>query len=172
MKNLLNITLGVAAVVSAIPQTQPPITLAERGINTQKLLDAVKLVESNGGKDTEPRFEYSVYRKLRRDYNILRPHIQEAIQKYGFKKLATSYGPYQVLGSTAVFLGFEGDPRELMQESVCKEWASRYVRYLISSDKTHSLTDVVSAYNAGLGGIGKNPDYTNRILECYKGGDK
>ena len=73
-----------------------------------------------------------------------------------------------MLASTAFDIGFNGDPEGLAEEATNKFFCKKYLETFIHSSKTHTLEDVISAYNAGLGGIGKNPDYVRKVMNYYK----
>jgi hypothetical protein len=152
--------------VDAKPQTS--ITQAEKQINMDKLLNAIREVESSGGSDTRTRYEPGVERQLRSRFDKLNKHTQEAIKKYGYKAIASSYGAYQLLASTAYDIGFTGDLEDLKNEEVSKKLVTKLIHNLINSSKTKTVEDVISAYNAGLGGIGKNPGYISKVLKYYK----
>lgn len=142
--------------------------VVKQNIDIEKLLNATKSVESSGGKDLRPRHEPGVEKQLRNRFNKLKPHVQDAIKRYGFKRMATSYGPYQVLASTAFDMGFNGDPEGVGEPVTSENLARQLFQTFIHSSKTHTLEDVISAYNAGLGRIGKNPDYVRKVMNYYR----
>ena len=161
--NLLTNTPNVDAKV------QPSITQAEKQIDIDKLLNAIKQIESSGGRDTRTRYEPGIERQLRRRFSKLSKHVQEAIGKYGYHAMATSYGPYQVLASTAYDLGYSGNLEDLKKEEISREIAKKFLNKLMGSSKTSKVEDIISAYNAGLGGIGNNPEYIQKVVKHYKG---
>ena len=169
------VATGVAATAlafgspgSAEAKPTTSITQAEKRIDMAKLLHAIKHIESSGGTDTRTRYEAGIDRLLRKRFTKVSHNLQNAIKKYGFKALATSYGPYQVLASTAYDNGYTGDLEDLKTEQVSKQVATTYINKLIKSGRTHDVKDVVSAYNAGLGRIGTNQNYINKVLHYYK----
>ena len=161
-----SLALGAPAVALA---KKPPvkITQAEKNIDQERLLAAIRKKESSDGKDKRDRYEPGVASDLRDRFDVLYKRTQNAIKKHGVKRVATSYGPYQVIAATAYDLGFTGEPEELRAQDLSKEYAEKYIKWLIKSTKTSNIRDVVSAYNAGLGGIGSNPKYINDVLGHY-----
>ena len=141
--------------------------VVKQDININKLLSAIKNVESTNGKNTKTRYEPKVERHLRNKFNTLKPAVQEAIKRFGFKRMATSYGPYQILASTAFDIGFQGDPEGLAEEDTNTFFCKKLLGTFIKNHRTHTLEDVISAYNAGLGRIGKNPDYVKKVTNYY-----
>lgn len=164
-----NLLTGVPGNVDAktTKPRQASVTQAEQNIDLNKLLHAIKQVESSGGKDTRVRYEPGVEKQLRKRFHKLNPNTKKAIEKYGYRALATSYGPYQLLASTVYDMGYSGDVETLKQDEVNKEWALRYIKNLRNSSKTQKVEDVISAYNAGLGRIGTNPHYINNVIGHY-----
>mgnify|MGYP000979461575 CR=1 FL=1 len=164
---------GLVAGNPSVALAQKPVdnrvqlTNAEMDIDREKLLRAIKKVESSDGVDKRDRYEAGVEKQLRKRLQQLHKNTREAIQKYGFKRVATSYGPWQILASTAYDLGFKGAPEDLRDEKVSKPLVEDLIHNIIFSKRTSKLEDVVSAYNAGLGGIGKNPGYVNKVLGHY-----
>ena len=144
------------------------VTQAEQKIDLDKLLDAIKQVESSDGTNITPRHEPGVEKQLRKKFRHLNKNVQGAIEKYGYSAIATSYGPYQLLASTCYNMGYQGEVEALKQDSVSKEWAKKYVQQLRNSSRTKKVEDIISAYNAGLGGIGKNPNYVRQVMHHYK----
>lgn len=146
------------------------ITNAEKQIDRNRLLDALMHVESSGGINKEDRYERGVEKNLRFRFNKLHNNLKSAIKKYGFKKVSTSYGPWQILASTAYDLGFTGNPEDLRNKEVSSIFVNKYISVLISSNKTKTIRDVISAYNAGLGKIGTNNNYVEKVLSFYNKG--
>ncbi len=157
--------LGVPNVAQAAKPVK--VTQAEAQIDIDKLLDAIRQVESSGGKDTRTRYEPGVEKQLVKRYNILMPNTASAIDKYGYSAIATSYGPYQLLASTAFDLGYKGTLEDLKKEEVSRGLAKKYIQKLMRSSRTKKVEDIVSAYNAGLGGISTNPSYIAKVMKYY-----
>lgn len=166
--------IGAAALTSPLAvgtaNAGPATTInqAEKDIDTTKLLQAIRHVESSNGMNTGTRYEAGVEKYLKNTYNNQDKRVQDAINKYGYKAVATSYGPYQVLASTAYWLGFNGNIEDLKSENVSKEYAQKYLNWIIKRPKTKTLGDVISAYNAGVGGIGTNQNYVNKVMKYYR----
>ena len=141
---------------------------SKKAIDVTKLMVAIKAVESSGGVNHKPRHEPKVEHHLRETFRKLTPNLQNAIKKYGFSKVASSYGDYQVMASTAYEMGFQGSPEQLAEPSTNLKYATKLVEKAIHSHKTHSIEDVISAYNAGLGNIGHNHKYVQSVMRNYK----
>lgn len=58
-----------------------------------------------------------------------------------------SYGPIQIMGATARWLGFKGHLWELLKPELGFSWGVTYFSYLL--DRYGDLEDTVSAYNQG-----------------------
>ena len=174
-KQAVGTGLVAASLLTGMPQQAAAkqsvsITQEEKGINIENLLHAFKQVESSGGRDTRTRYEAGIEKQLRRDYAKLHTRTKKAIDTYGYKAMATSYGPYQMIGATAYDMGHTGTLEDLKTESVCKEMARKYIIWLMNRAKTTNVKDVISGYNAGIGGIGSNPAYINKVLKHYTDG--
>lgn len=144
------------------------VSQVEKQINLEKLMAAIKQVESSGGLNKNSRYEIGIKNSLLKRYNVLNLNVKNAIDKYGVEAVATSYGPWQILASTAYDLGYVGSPIDLSNENVSKKWAIKYINNIINSSKTNNVQDVISAYNAGLGNIGHNPEYIQKVLKYYE----
>lgn len=160
-------SLALGTPTAADASNKPRVTNQEADIDLNKLLKAIKQIESSGGVDKRDRYEAGVEKQLRDRFDKLRTSTKEAIKKYGYNKVATSYGPYQIMASTAYDLGFKGSPEELRDEKVSEYWVKELLGDLIQSRKTNNIKDIISAYNAGLGRIGSNPDYVNKVMKYY-----
>ena len=165
--------VGATALTGPISQVaaKEPISVqaqSDKKIDIDKLLYALKQVESSGGVDKQNRYELGVEKYLRKTFTKQDKRVKDAIDKYGFKSVASSYGPYQILASTAYWMGFTGAPNDLKREDVSKQYVTKYINWLINRPQTKTIQDVISAYNAGLGGIGTNSSYINKVLKYYK----
>lgn len=74
-----------------------------------------------------------------------------------------SYGMFQIMGSVARELGFKGMLTDLLDPIVNVTYGVRKIRLL--AEKHPTIEEYVSAYNAGEGGIGTNPDYVKSVLD-------
>lgn len=151
-------------------QAKPPVhvTQKEQKIDLEKLLHAIKQVESSGGIDKRDRYEARIERLIRNRWNKISPYLRQAVQQYGFRRMSSSYGPYQIIASTAYEMGYRGIPEDLRNENVSKPYVIKYLNQIIKSNKTSDVEDVISAYNAGIGGVGINPGYVRKVLKFYK----
>lgn len=161
---------GTPHLSQAANQPKYNITQAEEKIDLEKLLHAIKQVESSGGIDKRDRYESGVDKQLRNRFDRLGNNIKQALKKYGFRRVATSYGPYQILASTAYDLGFTGAPEDLRDENLSKQYVLKLISNNINSPRTSKVEDVISAYNAGLGRIGTNPQYVRKVMKFYANG--
>ena len=170
--------LGTAVVAGSLmfgnnmvanADAKPTIVQQKVQIDMPKLLHALKQVESSGGTDKRDRYEPKFEEKYLIDNDSnLGSRTKAAIAKYGTKQVATSYGPYQIMAATAYDRGFAGKPEDLRNESTCKTYAEKYINWLLNRPKVKTLEDVISAYNAGAGGVGTNPDYVSKVMKHYK----
>jgi len=104
----------------------------------------------------EPRF-YEKYLKANQQY-------EKAGDDFGVHAISSSYGPWQIMYSTAVQMGYEGPPQGLSHAFVSLPYVLKYLRRL-HKEFNGDIKKIVSAYNAGPGGVGTNPRYTKRVLE-------
>ena len=182
VKNKLQINEGIGQVLGtaalagtllmgnpgdAQAKHQPSVTQQEQKIDIDKLLYSIKQIESSGRVNKRSRYEAGVDRDLRKRFNKLGHNLQNALRKYGFQRVATSYGPYQILASTAYDLGYTGTPENLGNEDLSKQYVMDLVQKIINSSRTERVEDVISAYNAGLGRIGRNPEYVKKVMNHY-----
>lgn len=171
-KNLAAGALAAGLVLSPLmvgqADAKTKITTQEQQIDIGKLLNAIKQVESSGGVDKRDRYESGVEKQLINRYDQLKTNTKKAIDEYGYKRVATSYGSWQILASTAYDLGHTGTPEDLRKEEISKPLVEKLIRNLINSTRTNKIEDVISAYNAGLGGVGTNPNYIDKVLKYYK----
>ena len=65
--------------------------------------------------------------------------------------------------TTAVQMGYRGDPRDLSRPQASLPYVLKYLDHL-KSRFDGDIAKVVSAYNAGPGNVGTNPKYTNKVL--------
>lgn len=129
----------------------------------RKILWALNQQEASGRSSVEPRHEPAFYERYLRGNGLFRA----AEMKYGAKAISSSYGPWQIMYTTAVDMGYRGNPQDLSDPSVSLPYVLRYI------DKLRERFDgdiqkVISAYNAGPGGVGTNPKYTNRVMSFYQ----
>lgn len=131
--------------------------------NLTKLLWALNMVEGSGQKKVKSRHEPNFYNKYLKGKKAWTEHEK----KYGAEAIASSYGPWQIMYPTAVQLGYKGTPSALADAKVSLPLVQKMVGNL-SKKFGGDLEKVFSAYNAGEGGVGTNPEYVKKALENYK----
>lgn len=150
---------GVVDAQSFAPvqiQTAPRIQIRSGDI---KLLWALNLQEASGRAKIRSRYEPGFYRRYVRGnkkYAAL-----EA--RYGARAVSSSYGPWQIMYLTAYEMGYRGEPEALSDARVSLPYVIKYIDFLRKKLKGDERA-VISAYNAGPGGVGTNPGYTRKVL--------
>lgn len=129
----------------------------------RKILWALNQQEASGRSEVQSRYEPNFYR-LYLQNNAL---FKAAEMKYGSKAISSSYGPWQIMYTTAVEMGYRGDPSALAKASVSLPYVLRYIEKL-KRRFDGDIQKVISAYNAGPGGVGTNPKYTSRVMSFYQ----
>jgi soluble lytic murein transglycosylase-like protein len=83
----------------------------------------------------------------------------------------TSWGPMQIMGATARWLGFNGEMAELCKPSIGIRYGCKYVRWQMN--RYEKTIDVVAAYNAGSArykdsGVLENEQYVDKVMRYYR----
>ena len=96
-------------------------------------LMALAVLECSGEKPAGHRFEQHVYRELikvkegkRRAYEAVRQEHLEALSEEEIRDLATSWGPFQLMGYKAIGLGV--DVEDLSDEEVAAREGARWIQ--------------------------------------------
>ena len=96
-------------------------------------LMALAVLECSGEKPAGHRFEQHVYRELikvkegkRRAYEAVRQEHLEALSEEEIRDLATSWGPFQLMGYKAIGLGL--DVEDLSDEEVAAREGARWIQ--------------------------------------------
>lgn len=131
--------------------------------NMTKLLWALNMIEASGSAKAKKRHEPNFYKK----YLKGKKQWSESEKKWGAEAISSSYGPWQIMYPTAVQYGYKGSPSDLEKPEVSLPFVQKYVGSL-SKKFNGDIEKVFSAYNAGEGGVGTNPDYTKKALDHYK----
>lgn len=131
--------------------------------NLTKLLWALNMMEASGSEKAKKRFEPNFYNK----YLKGKKEWMEHEKKFGREAISSSYGPWQIMYPTAVSLGYKGSPDALAKPEVSLPLVQKYVAKL-NRKFDGDLEKVFSAYNAGEGGVGSNPDYVRKAMDSYK----
>lgn len=140
-------------------------------VNRVALIKALMEVETDGGDRAEAaRFEPHLVRAVKKAH-------PGAYRRYG-DRLAASYGPMQVLATTALELGMEGPPDRLAQPEIGIFWAIEYlntrlarpshefVKRLTELDQVRAVADL---YNSGNAADANKPiDYIEKVQMAYK----
>jgi soluble lytic murein transglycosylase-like protein len=84
-----------------------------------------------------------------------------------------SFGLMQIMGATAMSLGFRGELPSLLNPYLGVLWGSEYLKHLIESHPHSEEEDWIAAYNAGSvrktpGGMYENQSYVNRVSGYLK----
>ena len=131
--------------------------------NLSKILWALNMVEASGKPKAKSRFEPNFYNK----YLKGKKNWMEMEKKFGREAISSSYGPWQIMFPTAVEMGYKGRPEDLHDPKVSLPYVQKYLTKI--QDKHGSdPKKVLSAYNAGIGGVGSNPDYTEKAFRFYQ----
>ncbi len=128
-----------------------------------RVLWALNQQEASGRQYVRPRHEPGFYRRYLKDNSLFRA----AEDKYGAEAISSSYGPWQIMYTTAVQYGYSGAPEDLTHPATSLPYVLKYIRQL-QYRFDQNLENVFSAYNAGPGGVGTNPYYTTRVLSFFK----
>ncbi|MCA9395546.1 MAG: lytic transglycosylase domain-containing protein [Candidatus Omnitrophica bacterium] len=162
--------VGVADAADRAPQISQSLyavndTGTQQGLSSEdrKILWALNQQEASGRSEVQSRYEPNFYR-LYLQNNAL---FKAAEIKYGSKAISSSYGPWQIMYTTAVEMGYRGDPSSLAKASVSLPYVLRYIEKL-KRRFDGNIQKVISAYNAGPGGVGTNPKYTSRVMGFYQ----
>src|SRR3990167_1220429 len=131
--------------------------------NLTKLLWALNMVEGSGQQKVKPRHEPNFYNK----YLKGKKEWAEHEKKYGAQAISSSYGPWQIMYPTAVQYGYKGTPSALADPKVSLPFVQK-VASKLSKKFSGDIEKVFSAYNAGEGGVGSNPEYVEKAMENYK----
>ncbi len=138
---------------------------------------AVIMLESSGAREPKPRFEPHIYRKLLAVKNGRMKNFEGITQKELYwlsdkdlRKLATSWGPFQIMGYKIFHLGISS-PNDLNNRNAIKygiQWISKDYGWLL---RQHRYKDAFHYHNTGhiFPKNGKprttSPDYVYRGLK-------
>jgi hypothetical protein len=140
-------------------------TKAEVVVVPQNLIDAIVLVES-GGNPYAIRFEQGFYDRYIKG---------KPVKTYGpcskdteMIARATSWGAMQVMGQVARELGYD---KTYLSQLCGQDGIDIGVKYLrqLALRFSFDWKKVISAYNAGPGGVGTNPEYVSKVVEKIQG---
>ena len=146
-----------------------------------RVLAAICVVETNGWKNRQPNFENAYYVGGR--YYSAKAFIQATNKSDPVLRLAMgalmacSFGPFQIMYTTACELGFEGSPMELHDPKTNLLMAIRYInkRVLAKMDEKTERDTVIriaDGYNTGSPRDRiRNYDYEYKVWAAYKDDD-
>jgi len=132
-------------------------------VSRERLLAALAMVESAGGRDRRFRFEGAYYvdgfyfkrsPEMQERYNRWQLGIQKSMLEVAGRLTACSFGPWQVLYTVAAELGFDGPPWELADPKVNLHFAiklinQRHAHHVQEMGEEQAVTLLARAYNAG-----------------------
>ncbi len=116
---------------------------------------ALIMLESSGVRDPQPRFERHVYRSLkavkegrRHDFEGITQKELRWLSDAQLKKLATSYGPFQIMGYKIYHIGI-ADWNDLNNRNAIKygiQWVNKDYGWLL---RQHRYKDAFHYHNTG-----------------------
>lgn len=169
-----------------IEERAPEIGLAPTLLSRERLLAALAMVESSGGRDLRFRFERSFYRggayfdrdpNMQERMNRWEAGVQDATRDCAAKLTACSFGPWQILYTTAAELGFDRAPWELADPRTNAYFAVRLINRRIIPrlpeeallGEESAVKGIADGYNSG------NPNdrhipvaYMARVWQYYQ----
>lgn len=127
-----------------------------QSIDLDRVLWVIKQLESSGGKNCKPRFEPEFLKRYGTSGNM--PELRKL---YGDQDAASSFGPYQIMLSTAN--EYEDiSPQELAKpvnnERIARQIVEKYFNQY--KDQDNHLWMIFKRYNGG-------DQYANRGVEIY-----
>ncbi len=138
---------------------------------------ALIMLESSGVRNPKPRFERHVYRALkavkegrRKDFEGITQRELRWMSDRDLKKLATSYGPFQIMGYKIYHLGIS-DWNDLNNRNAIKygiQWINQDYGWLL---RQHRYKDAFHYHNTGQlfpkDGVPRTttPNYVDRGLK-------
>ena len=150
-------------------------------LDRERLLGAIAMVESAGGRNWQPNFEPAFY--IGGAY--WNDHLAELVNKWQLQAdqvlkeacgrlVAASFGPWQVLYVTAEELGYSGPPWGLGHPSVCLTYAIKLINKRIlpkctAEDEKGLVAQIADGYNSGHPTKGVPPaDYITKVWRFYQ----
>lgn len=139
------------------------------GLNPDALLYAICLNESSGGKNDIPRFEPAY---APNGYYFKRSQeVRDKWGKYG-DLAAMSWGPWQIMFTTAGELGFSGSPLELWDAEVSIQFVVKLIKdRIIVRLGAKTVEEIGDSYNSGTfkdAVIGQVAEYRSRLRKNYE----
>lgn len=141
-------------------QTAPRLQIHSKDV---KLLWALNRQEASGKSHIHARYEPGFYKRYIRG----KAKYAALEARYGGRAVASSYGPWQIMYLTAYEMGYRGKPEDLGKAEVSLPYVLKYLNFLREKLGNNDRA-VISAYNAGPGGVGTNPRYTAKVIAYLK----
>lgn len=151
-------------------------------VDNVKLLTAMAMVESDGGRNLQPNFERAFYKgghywnthltELRAKW---KSRADPKMRTWSGRAMACSWGPWQILYVTAEELGYWGPPWALTDADVCLTWAIRLINKRLAPklparlEELQIVSKIADGYNSGSFRDRYVPhDYIDKVLKYYK----
>lgn len=146
----------------AVENNSPPMEVLREPIDMDKLLFAIKQMESSGGINCKSRFEPNFLARYGNN-----PPMPELRRLFGDEAAASSYGPWQIMICVAWENDFRYSPEQLanpennrvVAEFLIGKYAEQYV-HLPVRDR---VWKTAKRYNGG-------DDYADKVQNLYFGG--
>lgn len=165
----ISVILMASLLPGILKRKSQPLEVNKMEYNLDLIAKAIATEESASGTNITPRHEKGYFEKIKvwnkKDPNKIQ-FWQNLYDKYG-EDMEKSYGIYQVMYPTAVDYGFTGAPQELANPETNRKYFNVIFADLLKKNN-NNIINAISAYNAGMGGIGTNPGYIKRVMKYLK----
>lgn len=131
---------------------------AESHNMSPKLLCAICDVESGFRESAmryEPKWSYLLHEQSYANQLGITTETERQLQKF-------SYGLFQIMGSVLRENGYQEMLPNALDPIVNLTYAIKFIKKL--QEKLPLADHWISAYNAGIGGVGTNPKYVEKVL--------
>jgi len=144
-----------------IEKYAPTLDLKDEEVDRSRLLAALCLAESNGGRNWQPNYEPAFFiggrywnDRLAELVNYWGQGADPVMRPWCEQAVACSWGPFQILYITAVELKYDGPPWGLTDPATCLRYAVRLINKRIIPKLVHDtpfslLAQIAGRYNAG-----------------------
>lgn len=150
----------------------PPVP----GVDWQRFLDAVAVVESQAGRNNCPRFEVSYLpageaytvqgRRLVGTGRNVNAVVLDRWRLYGLAS-AASFGPWQILYHSAADRGFTEAPWELWSSATSLPWVLLHFAWLVDRRHPRDLRELAACWNTGQADPARAPEYVEKVERAY-----
>lgn len=155
--------------------------LVPQRVNARKLLAALAMVESAGGRNLQPNFEPAFWKEgkywnahlagLAGDWSH---HADPVMAPFIERCVACSWGPWQILYVTAEELGYWGPPWALVSPELSLTWGIRLInkriipKLTMNAPEQQLVSEIADGYNSGNPRDNLVPtNYINLVLTHY-----